>query len=146
MKTKLIPYKEWLKIYSKVPRICVDLVIKNKKGILLTKRDIYPYKGYWHTPGGGILFGERIEEAAKRVAKKEVGVNVKFLKVLGIMEFKTIKNYGHTISIGCLCKPLSEKVSGSDQASEIGFFKVCPKKIITEQKEFLIKNKFLKNV
>ncbi len=144
--SKKLPYKEWLQIFSKVPRICVDLIVKSDKGIILTKRDIYPYKGSWHTPGGGILFSEKVKDAVNRVAKDELGIKVKFEKVIGIMEFRTIKNYGHTISVGCLCKPITNSLSGSDQAKEIKYFKVAPKNTIKEQKEFLIEHKFLKNV
>lgn len=146
MQTKRLPYKEWLKIFSKVPRICVDLIVKSGDGVILTKRNIYPYKGSWHTPGGGILFGEKIRDVVKRVAKDELGIKVKFEKIVGVMEFRTVKNYGHTISIACLCTPITNKLSGSEQAKEIKYFKVAPKNTIKEQKEFLIKNKFLKNV
>lgn len=145
-KQKKLSYKEWLKIFSKVPRICVDLVIKSEKGVILTKRNIYPYKGYWHTPGGGIIFGERIKETVERVAKEELNIDVKFLDVVGVMEFKVVKNYGHTISIACLCKPLADNFVGSNQANEIAYFKTAPLKTIKEQREFLVKHKFLKNV
>ena len=30
---------------------CVDLLIFDEKSILLTKRTIKPFKGYWHLPG-----------------------------------------------------------------------------------------------
>jgi len=143
---KKLPYKEWLKIFSKVPRICVDLIVKSDKGIILTKRDIHPYKGYWHTPGGGIIFGEKIKQTVERVAGEELNIKVKFEKIIGGMEFKVIKNYGHILSFVCLCTPITNNLSGSDQAKEIKYFKVAPKNTIKEQKEFLIEHKFLKNV
>jgi len=46
MKEKVrLTNEEFMLIYSKVPRICVDLMIETKKGILFTKRTIGPYKG-----------------------------------------------------------------------------------------------------
>ena len=39
-------------IYSKVPRLCVDIIIKSEDGILLPLRSIEPYEGKWHIPGG----------------------------------------------------------------------------------------------
>lgn len=145
MKAQRISHKEWLEIYSKVPRICVDLVVKGKDGIVLTKRQIYPYEGYWHTPGAGIIFGEKIKEVVERVAKTELNIKVKFIKIIDAVEFRVIKNYGHSISLFCLCEPLSNRMSGSEQAREIAYFKVAPPKMIPEQRDFLIKHKFLKN-
>ena len=77
---KKLPYKEFLSIYRKVPRLCVDLVVKNKNGVLLTKRDIKPSKGMWHIPGGTILYDESVKDAIKRVAKEETGLKPVLVK------------------------------------------------------------------
>ena len=47
-----LPQEKYDEIYSKVPRICVEVVIRNEKGILLTKRAIPSSEGKWHFPGG----------------------------------------------------------------------------------------------
>lgn len=95
-------------IYSRAPRICVDLVIKTRKGIFLTKRDIQPYKGKWHLPGGRVRFRESIETAIDRIAKQEIGSPVVIKKLLGFMEFpREVQdcNKRHSISLAFLVVP-----------------------------------------
>jgi len=58
--------KEFDDIYSKVPRLTVEVIVKNRAGgILLTKRAIEPCKGQWHLPGGTVRFGESLLEASR---------------------------------------------------------------------------------
>jgi ADP-ribose pyrophosphatase YjhB (NUDIX family) len=143
MTPKKIPYEEFEKIYSRVPRLCVDLVIKSKEGIVLSKRLIPPYKGYWHTPGGTVLYGETLEEAVKRVAKEETGLNVEIIKLAGVIEFPKIKSLKHAVSIGYLVKPISGKLRGSDQGSNISYFKQIPPNTVPAQETFIKQSKLI---
>jgi len=74
--------KKWLSdeednlIYDLVPRICVDVIVRSKKGILLAKRAIEPFKGQWHMIGGRLGKGEDPKDAARRLIKKEIGIDV----------------------------------------------------------------------
>ena len=52
-----LPFNEFVKIYSKVPRLCVDLLINNDDGFLLALRAIEPGKGQGHFPGATVLMG-----------------------------------------------------------------------------------------
>lgn len=104
----MLSKKEYNNIYSKVPRICVDLVIKSRAGVLLIKRDIQPYRNKWHLPGGRILFRETIDDAIQRIAKKEIGCSVTIKKQVGAMEFlKEVQdgNKRHSVSIVFLVEP-----------------------------------------
>ncbi len=51
------------------------ILIKNKK-ILLIKKSRGAYKDMYDLPGGGIEFGEKIEEALKREFIEETGVTL----------------------------------------------------------------------
>ncbi len=55
----------------------VGCIIEDKGKILITKRNIGPFKGYWCVPGGHIDFGESPIEAVKREIKEEVGLDIK---------------------------------------------------------------------
>lgn len=142
MKPKKLPFEEFKKIYSKVPRLCVDLVVKTKEGILLTKRQIPPYVGYWHTPGGTVLLYEKLTDAIQRVALNEIGTKVKIIKLLGTMEFPPDEITKQSISIVYEVTPISKNLKGSNQAKELKFFKKVPPKTIKEQARFLTKNAF----
>ena len=47
--------------------------------VLLTKRDIAPYKNKWSLPGGFVQADETIEEAAKRIFITETGLTPNYL-------------------------------------------------------------------
>jgi ADP-ribose pyrophosphatase YjhB (NUDIX family) len=143
MKPHKLPYEEFKRIYNKVPRLCVDLIIKSNEGILLTKREISPFKGYWHIPGGTVLLGKKIYQTINRVAGEETGLKVKVKKLLGVMEFPITKANRHTISLCFLLGIVGGKIHGSYQAKEVRFFKTMPDKIIKEQGKFLIGNNLL---
>lgn len=131
--------KDFDKIYAKVPRLCVEIIIKTKKGILLTKRDIIPDKGKWHLPGTTVYFEESLNNAVKRVAKSELGLKIKSLKQIGYIEFLR-KGY-HPISLVFLVKPNLGKIKLDFQASDFIFTKKIPKNIVKEHKKFLKKYK-----
>ncbi len=65
------------------PLAAVELVIYRRDGhYLLVHRAIEPSANQWTTPGGIILRGETFEEAAIRVARREVGMKVEPVRVL----------------------------------------------------------------
>ena len=143
MKLKKIPFKEFVEIYHKVPRATIDVIVVSKKGFLLTRRAIPPFKGMWHIPGGTILFMEPIKNAINRIIKEELGVKLKDIKHLGIIEYFNDEGR-HSISSCYLAKIKNGKPRGSKQGKKINFFKKVPQKLIPEQKTFI--NKYLQTI
>jgi len=139
MKTVYLEDNDYNFIYSKVPRFCVDIVIKNiNGGILLTKRDTEPFIGMWHAPGGRVNFRETIEDACKRISKRELGINVDFVKQLYVIELLNEyqnNNPRHSISLFCLCNT-------TEDVSKFNFFHEIPEHTIQQHKDFL--SKYLK--
>ncbi|MFA5086002.1 MAG: NUDIX domain-containing protein [Candidatus Paceibacterota bacterium] len=132
--------KDFFDIYSKVPRLCVDLIIKSKEGILLTKRAIDPRKGFWHLPGGTVFKKEKISNAILRIAKDETGLIVMPKKFLGYIEFlNEIRSnvQFHSVSVAIEVKPTSNNFQPDENSSELKYFKKLPNKMIKEQKKFL---------
>lgn len=74
----------YTKIHELMPIACIDLVIMRNGKILLIKRDREPARNQFWLPGGRILRGESFVEAAKRIAKSEVGLSVSKLTNIGI--------------------------------------------------------------
>ena len=59
-----------------MPIATVAAIIKNDEGkILLTRRNVDPFKGQWCLPGGHIDEFENTKEAAVREAKEETGLD-----------------------------------------------------------------------
>jgi len=130
--------EEFHEIFSQVPRLCVEVVIQNENGILLTKREIEPSKGMWHFPGGGIIFGEILEETVKRIAKEELNLDVEIIKFLGTIEFpEKEETFGHPISLAYLVKVNSGEIKLNWQASEFDFFKEIPENTLSAHKRFI---------
>lgn len=133
--------KEFKSIYSRVPRLCVDLVIKTKDGILLTYREKNGYEGLWHLPGSTVYLNEELSSTAKRVAKEELGIEIEVdEKSIGKIEYLNeaeTKGFGHSISIVFQCSPKSLEFTLDSDTSDVKFFKKTPTKIIHEQKIFL---------
>ena len=139
-----LPEKDFKYIYSKVPRLCVDLVIQNEYGIVLSKRDIMPDKGKWHLPGGTVLNNESLKKAVERIAKGETGLKIKIVSYVGNIEFLRENPHAHAVSLVYLVKPVSGNLKGSSQAEEIEFFHKLPVNTIKEHSAFL--NEHLKGM
>ena len=137
---KRLPYAEFKKIYSRVPRLSVELVILTPKGILLTLRSIEPYLGEWHLPGGTVLFRETIRDTVARVAREELGIKVSVKKLLGYIEYESHKKrgyFGHSVGLAFLCKIKSGEISLNHEANKVDVFKRIPENTLIDQKIFL---------
>lgn len=66
-----IPEPVWRQVKRSIPIACVDVLLENSKGeILLGWRKISPYGNVWATPGGRILRGESLRNAAHRILRE----------------------------------------------------------------------------
>jgi ADP-ribose pyrophosphatase YjhB (NUDIX family) len=133
-----LPEKLFNKIYSLVPRLALDIIIKNKDGIVLAKRDIPKCKGMWHIPGGTLMLGESIDKNVKRIAKYETGLNVEIFRLIGVKEYTKKSSFFKTISIVYLTNPISGNLKGNNDGKNVKFFKKIPKNFIKEQKDIFL--------
>jgi len=140
--TGYIQKKEFDRIFARVPRLCVEvLIVDRKNGIVLTKRSIGPAKGKWHLPGGTVRFKEKLKNAVKRVALAETGLKVEVESTLGIIEYHDFKGYGgYPVSICFMVKSSGGLLKHDNNASDIGFFKKMPVSMVKEHKKFIIDN------
>ncbi|HKL16750.1 MAG TPA: NUDIX hydrolase [Patescibacteria group bacterium] len=140
MKVKKMPFKEYKKIYSIVPRLCVEVILLTNKGIALTKRDIPPAIGKWHIPGGTVLKGENLVKAVKRLAQEELEENIEVQKMLGVIEYNFTNYFDQPVGIAFLVK-LKDNNSLNDKNKKYKLFKDMPQNMIKAQKDFIIKHK-----
>jgi len=88
-----------------MPEVCVEVVVESDTGILLAKRSNEPVQNEWFWPGGRLLKGERLEEAAHRIAREELGIEIEIQDRLGVYShfWETSAEQGapsrHTVNI-----------------------------------------------
>lgn len=124
-----------------VPRVAINLVIKNKKGeILLTKRAIPPCVGCWHIPGSFLAKGEKLTDCINRVGSKELGLNVDSTnaELLGVFEDIGDDPRGHIVDIIYGYKVDEINLTPTEQSEEIKFFSSLPNKIGFNHKNYLL--------
>ncbi len=148
MEKSLSP-EEFKTIYSKVPRLCVELVIKTDEGVLLTLRTLPSYHGLWHMPGVTLAFRESVSEAVRRVAKDELGIEIVIDSLLDFIEYINEdegRGFGHAVTLVFLCHPSDPNapIKLNEEASEYNYFKTLPDNIIKEHGEFLHAKGFIK--
>jgi len=132
--------EEFRSIYSKVPRLTVEVIVKSENGVLLTLRDIEPHKGSWHFPGGTVYFNESLTNAVKRVAKNELGLTVTDSKFINFIEYPTHLQHSFDTPIGLVFTVQYEgEIELDRQASEAKWFLESPTNIVTEQADFMKK-------
>lgn len=132
--------EEFNRIYSKVPRLTVEVIIKNDSGaIYLTKRAIEPCKGQWHLPGGTVRFGEPMIEAVKRIAQRELGVKVTKMTNVGYIEYPSHYKNGLDSPVGIVfeVKSFSGQITINSESQNGEWFKQLPEHMHADQDIFL---------
>ena len=131
-----LPKEEYDWIFSRVPRLTVELVISRPdRGFLLLLREIPPCEGLWHLPGGTVRFGEPLVDAARRVAADELGLAVRVAELLGYIEYPSHYENGLDSPVG-----LAFRVEIPDAVPEppgCRWFMRLPDEMHTEQQAFL---------
>ena len=108
------------------PWIGVDNIIRNEAGeFLLMKRDsgARAFPGCWGLVSGFVEWGETCEEALKREAMEEVGVEIEVVSFVG--KYYDKKNRHPTKTVICLphvCRIVSGVPGAVSECSDVGWF------------------------
>jgi len=86
MQDVYIPEPEFATCLQHTPQPCVDLVVAYDGGVVLARRQNEPAKGRLFWPGGRLHKGERLDNAPTRVAREELGLDVRVDERLGVSE------------------------------------------------------------
>ncbi len=100
------------------PPVAADVIIElaDRPGrpiVLIARRN--PPPGH-ALPGGFVDVGETVEEAARREAREETGLEVELLGLLGVYSDPGRDPRGHTISVVYVGEARGEPAAGDDAA------------------------------
>jgi 8-oxo-dGTP diphosphatase len=81
-------------------------------------------RGCWEFPGGGVDFGERLEDAIQREFVEEYGVVIQIQRLLGVVDHLIPDEGQHWISPTYLAKHVAgePQIIEPDKCSAIGWF------------------------
>ena len=64
----------------------VGAVVFRGDTALVIKRGNPPFMGCWSIPGGGLQYGERLEDAVRREVLEETGISIRIGGLIGVFE------------------------------------------------------------
>jgi 8-oxo-dGTP diphosphatase len=101
---------------------CAGALVVEAGRLLLIRRGIDPFKGWWDIPGGFLDPGEHPEDGAIREVREETGLDVRLMSSFGIF----MDTYGdedtYTLNLMYLAEPVGGSIQPADDAVEIGWF------------------------
>ncbi len=110
---------------------CVGVLILDRNRVLLVKRAISPYKGFWDIPGGFIEAGEYPPVAAIREIKEETGLQIKLIEMLDFFLDTYGPDHESTLNICYIANISGGKAQIGSDAKEMCWFALdsLPRKI-----------------
>jgi 8-oxo-dGTP diphosphatase len=93
--------------------VTIDAIIVREGKILLIKRGVEPFAGFWALPGGYVEWDETTEDAVKREVQEETGFEVTSLKLIGVYS-KPERHPRQCIDIAYLVEVNGEVKVGDD--------------------------------
>lgn len=109
----------------------------------MTLRNEHGWEGKWALPGVTVHYREKVVDAAKRVAREELGVDVDVREFLDYVEYPTEtdeRGYGYTVSLAFKATVKNGEPKPLD-ADKLDYFNLenLPESIVIEERDFLQK-------
>ena len=114
--------EEMSRHYPSRPVVGVGAIITQGDAVLLVRRGRAPQKGNWSIPGGVLQLGETLEEGVRREVREEVGLEVRVVERVDVVERVLPDTAGkieyHYVLIDYLCEPAGGTLHAGDDAAE----------------------------
>lgn len=131
LRSPSLPRPVWRALAGLVPQVAVEVLLtRDGHDLLLVFRDDEDWQG-WHIPGGWMACGESVDQAADRVALRELGIHVRVKQVLDAYAWPD-HPYAHAVSILCVCERAERLV-----VPGVGtFFLQLPDSMVAHHRDF----------
>ena len=147
---------EYYRVIAKTQLVSSDLYCVYEDKLLLGKRLNSPAKNWLFTPGSRAFKNELLEQTCIRVAKEELGVDIKFsdCKMIGVFDHQYTDNFRdskfgtHYVNVAYVCEfspKQRESVRRDDQHS---YFEWIPTKDVLHHRNIhpIVKHSFSRAV
>ena len=109
---------------NKKLRVGSAVLVEHEGKFLLGKRNKTNAFGKWMIPGGGVDFGETIEQAGVREIKEETNLDVELTRFICHKEIINMPGNYHGVVFFHLARPKHLNFCASEDVSEVGFFSI----------------------
>lgn len=117
-----LPSKLYKRVLESMPIPDIDAVVKTEKGVVLGVRTHEPVKNKPWLIGGRVLFGERLEHAAVRKVREELGLRVKVERFVGVYATRFTKGeIRHSINLVFVVRKTGGKLQPNKEYSRLLF-------------------------
>lgn len=100
------------------PKLAVAVLVEQDGKVVLQRRTIDPGMGRWTFPSGFVERGERVEDAAVREVREEVGLDVRLTRLLGLYSTS-----GHpVVLVVYVAEPIGGQLTAGDESDDVGLF------------------------
>lgn len=104
------------------PKVACAVLVEHSGQVLLVRRRNQPGRGLWCLPCGFADADEPPEQAARREAREEAGIDVAIGALLGIYHYvDDPRGAGILLAYRAICDDLGPLAAGDD-ADDLGFF------------------------
>jgi 8-oxo-dGTP pyrophosphatase MutT (NUDIX family) len=122
---------------SKACSLYVEGVYVLNEKILLLKRNVEPFKSYWHVVGGQVGLNESLQEALKREYLEETGLEIDVGKIICGRVEETMDRIKFIISLEVTSAKGEFKLNGEN--SESNWFGQLPLNVVFDYSKYLRK-------
>lgn len=109
---------------NKKPRLTSAVIVVKDNKFLLGQRNKENCKGQWIFPGGGVDFGETVQDAAIREIKEETNLDVEIIKLIAHKELINVHGNYHSVVFFHLAKPKNDNIIANDDLSDVKYFDI----------------------
>ena len=104
---------------------CAGALVERDGRVLLVRRGIEPYKGWWDIPGGFLAPGEHPAEGAAREVREETGLIVEPTELLGIWidTYASGDEQAYTLNCHYVARIVGGAERAADDAIELAWFR-----------------------